>query len=202
MIFKYFHLIFLWIRREHCNATVTTLPNLQSHSCWQSTPPEQPQVGLFFCDASLLYPFKSKDYIMVKKIITKKSAKKAPCRQAKRSNRQIPSDFVFALALSAMLCCQGEVNSAMLWYKKSAPRPRPQHLKNFLLRVWHRYQEGDISISARARPKRSKKISDAEALRASSLFLKGKQGLTGWRPLSNAKEVRTFHIFLPRRRLI
>ncbi|KAL4529122.1 hypothetical protein Ndes2526B_g06789 [Nannochloris sp. 'desiccata'] len=87
-----------------------------------------------------------------------------------------------------MLASEGDLNRATVWFKKVAPRPRPQHLKEFLLRVWNRYKDGAIPISARAPPKRRKKINKEEAEHAGDLLLQGTQGRSGWRPLANAKE--------------
>ncbi|KAL4524592.1 hypothetical protein Ndes2437B_g03625 [Nannochloris sp. 'desiccata'] len=121
-------------------------------------------------------------------IVPQKSSKKVPYGQKKARHRQIHSDLVFALALCAMLASEGDLNRATVWFKKVAPRPRPQHLKEFLLRVWNRYKDGAIPISARAPPKRRKKINKEEAEHAGDLLLQGTQGRSGWRPLANAKE--------------
>lgn len=132
-------------------------------------------------------------------IVPQKSSKKVPYGQKKARHRQIHSDLVFALALCAMLASEGDLNRATVWFKKVAPRPRPQHLKEFLLRVWNRYKDGAIPISARAPPKRRKKINKEEAEHAGDLLLQGTQGRSGWRPLANAKEVSIFQFFWPRR---
>lgn len=132
---------------------------------------------------------------MVAKKIAKQASKKDSSLHKVSRHRTMFPDLTFALALCAMLATDADLNKAAVWFKKLAPRPVPQHLKEFILRVWHRYQDGDIAISARATPKRSKKVPDDQALKASSLFLQGKQGLSGPRPYANAKQVRFFLFF-------
>ena len=67
----------------------------------------------------------------------------------------------------------------------------PPQLKKMIGGVWRRFTLGDIVMGRRASLPRKKKVSDEQALLASHLFLKGANGMGGWYPFPNAKEVRT-----------
>lgn len=132
---------------------------------------------------------------MTKNKVVEKCPKKVSSIQKTTSHRRMHPDLTYAYATLALLKAKGDMGKAIIEFKQMAPRPYPDHLREFLVRAWDHYKNGDIKVSFRAPPKRSKKVSDEQARQASNFFLQGSQGLSGWRPSANAKEV-SYSFFL------
>ena len=106
-----------------------------------------------------------------------------------------PTPLVYAEGLRALLKSKGHMKTAIINMKQSCTEKLPSHLKDFLTRLWHRYEIGSINLQGRATPVRARKVSDALAKNAATYFAEGRQGMSGWRPFQTAQQVGTFPNF-------
>lgn len=120
-----------------------------------------------------------------------KAAKRgtAPMDVEKTPAIEVPLEHV--QALEAAMEAKGDITEAEEVFHKRFGFPHISHLKRMIGRVWQRFLNGDITFKPSATPVRVKKISDADATLASSYFLEGVEGLSGWHPFVNAAEVGT-----------
>lgn len=68
----------------------------------------------------------------------------------------------------------------------------PRRLYDALEAVKSRYEDGDIILATRRKPRRKKKVSDEQAQAAAHAFLEGHYENDVWLPYFSYDEVRTF----------
>ena len=116
----------------------------------------------------------------------------SPMKRLSYSKRM---EIRYAHGLAAVIESNGDLDMAIKLFKDISHRPYPRHPRRFLQGVWNRYEAGNLKITTRANPKRSKMLSDEDVKKASKLIMKELQRPPVRGPITSIKQVSNFFCF-------